>query len=445
MRDLVKGSVAGHLWHLAVPLAAGMVFQTLYHLIDLYFVAQLGDAAIAGVAAAGNIQFIVTGLTQVLAVGTMALIAQAVGRRDLADANLVFNQGLGMAAVAAAVTVLGGLSLGGWYLERLGANPDTVVAGKRYLVAYLPALGGQFAMVTIAAALRGTGIVRPAMTVQIATVVLNAALAPILIAGWGTGRPLGTLGAGLATSIAVLAGVAILWAVFARLEHAVRIDRAHWRPRWEVWRRVLQIGLPTGAEFGLLFVTVAISMYLIRDFGAAAQAGYGLGSRILQAIFLPAMAVAFAAAPLAGQNVGAGRFDRVAETFRVAALGGSAIMVCLTALAQWQPAWFFHWFTKEAAVVAVGTEFLRYVSYNFVAQGLTFTCSGMFQAFGNTIPALQSSVGRVALYAGAAGALSRWPGFQLRHLWLVSVATVAAQAGLSLLLLRREYRRQVSG
>lgn len=445
MNDLAQGSVGRHLFQLSVPLAAGMVFQTLYHLIDLYFVAKLGDAAIAGVSAAGNIQFIVTGLTQILSVGAMALIAHAVGRRDLTDANVVFNQSLGMAAVAAVATMLIGWAVGGRFVAGLGADAATVAAGRSYLFAYLPALGFQFAMVTIASALRGTGIVRPAMLVQIATVVLNALLAPVLIAGWGTGVPLGVFGAGLATSISVAVGVALLWIAFARLEHVVRVDRGLMKPQWAVWRRILRIGVPTGGEFGLLFVTVGVSMYVIRDFGAAAQAGYGLGSRIMQAIFLPAMAVAFAAAPLAGQNVGAGRLDRVRETFRVAALAGSAMMATLTALAHWQPAWFFQWFTHETAVISVGTEFLRYISYNFVAQGLIFTASGMFQAFGNTIPALVSSTCRMILYAGAAMVLVRWDGFALRHLWLLSVATVTAQAIVSLALLSREYRRQVSG
>ncbi|HEX9894747.1 MAG TPA: MATE family efflux transporter [Gemmatimonadales bacterium] len=100
MHDLTEGSIARHLVRLAVPLAAGMVFQTLYYLVDIYFVAQLGDTAIAGVGAAGNVQFLVMALTQILGVGTMALIAHAVGRRDLPDANLIFNQSLVLAAIA---------------------------------------------------------------------------------------------------------------------------------------------------------------------------------------------------------------------------------------------------------------------------------------------------------------------------------------------------------
>src|SRR5690242_7637465 len=108
MHDLTQGSITQHLIKMAVPIAIGMLFQTLYFLVDLYFVAHIGDAAIAGVGAAGNLMFVVMALTQVLGVGTVTLIAQAVGRKDPADANLVFNQSLAIATLCAFLTLAGG-------------------------------------------------------------------------------------------------------------------------------------------------------------------------------------------------------------------------------------------------------------------------------------------------------------------------------------------------
>ncbi len=108
MKDLTQGSIAGHLVSLAVPTAAGMLFQTLYYFVDLYFVAALGDSAVAGVSAAGNVMFIVLALTQVLGVGTVALISHAVGRKDQQDANLVFNQSLVIAAVCGLIVLVVG-------------------------------------------------------------------------------------------------------------------------------------------------------------------------------------------------------------------------------------------------------------------------------------------------------------------------------------------------
>uniref|UniRef100_UPI0027B9412A MATE family efflux transporter n=1 Tax=Gemmatimonas sp. TaxID=1962908 RepID=UPI0027B9412A len=334
MRDLTSGSIPRHLIRLAMPMAFGMIFQTMYYLVDLWFVTRLGDAAVAGVSSAGNVQFIVMSLTQVLGVGTMPLIANAVGRKDRDDANLVFNQSVVWAFVCAIITLIGGFLLAGPYMRAVGADAATREAGLSYLRWYLPGLGLQFALVSMGSALRGTGIVKPTMLVQIVTVVMNIILAPILIAGWGTGRPLGAAGAGLASSIAIAVAVIMMLVYFVRLEHYVSFRRDLLTARWDVLARMLKLGLPPGAEFALMFLFTAVIYYVIRDFGAAAQAGYGIGSRVMQSIFLPAMAIAFSAAPLAGQNMGAGKSERVRETFRWAAIIGSALMVAITLLCQ---------------------------------------------------------------------------------------------------------------
>ena len=425
-------------------MAAGMIFQTMYYLVDLYFVARLGDAAVAGVSSAGNVQFIVMALTQVLGVGTMALIAQAVGRKDRDDATLVFNQSTLLALGCGLLVLVGGWLLSPRYMRAVGADAATVAAGTAYLRAYLPGLALQFALVSMGSALRGTGIVKPTMLVQVVTVVMNIVLAPVLIAGWGTGRPLGPAGAGLASSLAIVAGVVMLTVYFLRLEHYVGFSRALLRLRGDVIARILRIGLPTGGEFALMFVFTGITYFVIRDFGAAAQAGYGIGSRVMQAIFLPAMAVSFSAAPLAGQNVGAGHLDRVRDTFKWAAIIGCGPMALLTLLCQLAPALPLSVFTQEAAVVAVGTDFLRIISWNFVATGLIFTCSGMFQALGNTVPSLISSATRLLTFAIPALSLASRPGFHLGQVWRLSVITVTLQACMSVFMLRRILQRPLA-
>jgi MATE family, multidrug efflux pump len=444
MHDMTQGSVSRHLVRMSAPIAIGMLFQTLYVLVDLYFVAQLGDFAIAGVSTAANLQFIIMAATQVLGVGTMALIAQASGRKDQADANLVFNQSLVLAMIAIAITLVGGYLVIGPYMQSVGADAATAAAGTEYLAWFLPGLALQFPLISMGSALRGTGINKPSLIVQMLTVVLNALLAPILIAGWLTGKPLGIAGAGLATSISVAFGVFLMGLYFHKLEKFVGLDANLLGARVEVWKRILKIGLPPGGEFALMFCYLAIIYWVIRHFGAEAQAGFGVGSRVMQAIFLPAMAVAFATAPIAGQNVGGGKHDRVRETFRASVFLGSAIMIVLTLVCQFKPEWFVHFFTKDQAVLAVAATFLHIISWNFVAQGIIFTCSGMFQALGNTLPALMSSATRLVTFAIPALWLSTRPGFELRQLWFLSVATVTLQALTSLLLLRGQFRRRLA-
>ena len=442
MQDLTQGSIARHIVRLAAPMAAGMIIQTAYVMIDLFFVSRLGDAVIAGVLSAGNIQFIVLALTQMLGVGTMVLISHAAGRKDQADANMIFNQGLLIALACTIVTLVAGYSLASTYMRVVGADPATMAVGVTYLKWYLPGLAGQFALTTMGSALRGTGIAKPTMVVQILTVVMNAILAPILIAGWGTHHPFGVAGAGLSTSISVVLGTLMMFAYFVKKEKYVTFEAHLFHARMVEWKRILRLGLPAGGEFALMFFMIGVMYFIIRNFGAHAQAGYGIGSRVMQAIFLPAMAVAFAAAPIAGQNVGAGMPHRARETFKKAVMIGSGLMLALTILCQMRADLLVSPFTPDPAAIAVGADYLRIISLNFVASGIIFTCSGMFQALGNTVPSLLSSATRLITFIAPALWLSHQPNFELRQLWYLSAVTVYLQTATSVWLLYREFRRK---
>ncbi|HEX4618757.1 MAG TPA: MATE family efflux transporter, partial [Steroidobacteraceae bacterium] len=420
--------------------AIGMLFQTLYLVVDLYFVAHLGDAAIAGVSTAGTAMFVIMALTQMLGVGTVALVSQAVGRKDQAEANLVFNQSVTLSAICGVATLLAGWLLGAVYVRTMAADAATAAAGTAFLYYYTPGLALQFALVALGSALRGTGIVQPTMIVQVLTVLLNTVLAPVLIAGWGTHYPLGAAGAGLASSIAVAAGVVFLWVYFARLEHYVKLQRPLLAPRAAAVRRILNVGLPAGGEFFMMFVIIGIIYWVIRSFGPAAQAGFGIGGRVMQALFLPVMAIAFAAPAVAGQNFGARQFGRVRETFRAAALLSAGLMFVVTLICQWRPQVFIEFFSRQPEVVEVGATYLRIISWNFVATGFIFTCSGLFQALGNTWPSLASSASRLLTFVLPAVILSTLPRFSLTEVWYLSVATVTLQALTSLTLLLREFR-----
>ena len=445
MKDLTQGPIGRHVAELSIPMAIGMLVQTLYYFIDLYFVSRLGDVAIAAVSSAGTVFFIALALGQVLSVATVALVSQAVGRKEQAEANLAFNQSVVMAALFTFVTLTAGYALAGPYMDLLAADRPTRDAGVVFLHAFIPGLALQFPISVMASGLRGTGIVKPGMVVQLVTVLINAALAPVLIAGWGTGHPLGVAGAGLATTLASVAGLVLLAIYFARLEKYVRFESHLWRPRMDIWKRMLVVGLPAGGEFLLLGLFTGVLYWITGRVSAAAQAGFGIASRVMQMIFLPAMAVAFSAAPLAGQNYGAKRGDRVRETFRVSVLASIVIMLSMTALCQLAGAPMVRFFSAEPDVVAVGDEFLKVISLNFFGQGIVWTCSSMFQGLGNTLPSLASSFMRVITFALPAIWISLQPGFQLVHIWYVSVVTVLLQAGLSVWLLQREMNKRLAG
>ena len=443
MKDLTQGPITRQLIAMTVPIAVGMLFNTLYLLVDMYFVAGIGDAAIAGVGTAGTIMFVMMALTQMLGVGTVALVSHAVGRKDQAEANLIFNQSVVLSALCGVLTLATGWLLGGMYVRFMAADAATASAGTAFLYSYTPGLALQFAMVALGSALRGTGIVKPTMVVQVLTVVLNTILAPILIAGWLTHHPLGTAGAGLASSLAVAAGVVFLWIYFARLEHYVKLDARQWAPQAAVIRRILNVGLPAGGEFFMMFVILGAIYWVIRGFGPGAQAGFGVGGRVMQALFLPVMAIAFAVPAVAGQNFGARKFERVRQTFWSAAVISSVLMLGLTLFCQWRPDLLIQFFTRQPEVVSVGATYLRVISLNFVATGLIFTCSGVFQSLGNTWPSLASSGSRLITFVLPAVWLSTQPGFSLNQVWYLSVITVTLQALTSFALLRWELRRKL--
>jgi len=444
MKDLTQGPIGRHIVQMSVPIAIGLILQTFYYIVDLYFVSRLGDAAIAGVSAAGNVFFIVMALTQMLGVGTVALVSHAVGRKDQAEANHVFNQSVVLALLCAMVTLAGGFGLAPWYMGTVGADAATQAAGIAFLHGFIPGMALQFALVVMGSALRGTGIVKPTMVVQAVTVLLNTALAPVMIAGWGTGIALGPAGAGWASTIAVAIGVAMLAWYFLKLEHYVGFDPSQWKPDVRTWGRMLNIGIPSGGEFAFMSLYSAVIYWIIRDFGSSAQAGFGISGRIMQSIFLPAMAVAFAAAPIAGQNYGAKLPARVKETFKTSVIACVGMMIVLAFFVHWKGAALIAYFSSDPAAVAFGAQFLSIISWNFAAMGVVFTCSSLFQALGNTWPSLFSMATRVVTFVVPAVWISSHPGFDIVDIWHLSVATVLLQACLSLALLYYQFRSRLA-
>jgi len=383
--------------------------------------------------------FMIMSLTQVLGVSAVAMISQAVGRKEQGTANLVFNQSLVLATMCALVTLVLGYSLGDRYLANIAADAGALEQGSIFLHWFLPTMAFQFLIIAMASALRATGIVKPAMLVQVLTVILNIILAPVLIAGWGPGPALGVLGAALATTISSIVGFILLVLYFIKLEKYVVIQPANWRPRFDIWWKMLDIGLPAGGEMLLLFVYFSAVYFLIQDFGATAQAGFSIGGRVMQSIFMPTMAIAFAVGPIVGQSFGANHPERVKETYYKGILLSSAVMLMVTLLLQWNPGLLTNFFTDDVEVALVAAVFLQIVSWNFVTQGIVFTSSGVFQGLGNTRPALLSSLLRILVFVPLAWLVSSKPDFSIEHIWYVSVASVVLQACFSVYLVRREF------
>lgn len=443
MKDLTQGSIAKNLISMALPMMVGMVIQTLYFIVDLYFVGQLGPAALAGLSLAGNAMFLIFSLTQILNVSTTSLISHAVGAKNQTDANITFNQSMMMSTVIGTIVCVIGYFGAEAYLNFISQDAETVLMGLAYLHWFIPCMALQFIMVSISAALRGTGVVKPTMVIQTLSILVNIVLSPLFISGWGADYAMGIAGAGLASSLSVVFAVALLCYYFIKTDKYISVDFSLWAINAPRIKKLLVIGLPAGGEFFLLFIYMATIYWLIKPFGADAQAGFGLGSRVMQALFLPAMAIAFAAPAIAGQNFGAGNFQRVRETFTCSAMMTCSLMAMITLVCFSQTELLLTAFSVDKEVILMSSIFLQMICWNFIPSGLVFTCSGLFQALGNTMPALLSTAIRLITFLIPAFWLSKQEDFQIEQLWYVSVASVCMQAVVSLYLLKSEFKKRL--
>jgi putative MATE family efflux protein len=440
MQDLTTGSLTGHLLKTTSFMLVSMVFQTLYVLVDLFWVGRLGTDAIAAVGLSGNLSFIVIAITQMLAVGATTLVSHASGRKDQDRAIFLFNQSQVLSMVVGLLFLAVAMVFRHQYAVSQSSTEGMRIATEQYLLWFIPAMALQFGIVAMGAALRGTGNFKPGMYVQTGTVVINMIVAPFLIFGWGPFPEMGVSGAAVATFVAVFVGVVWISIYFIDAKAYLRFHFSSWKPQFRVWWEMLKIGLPAGAEFALMGIYMAVIYAITKPFGAAAQGGFTIGLRIVQSAFLPVVALGFAVAPVAGQNFAARKGDRVRAAFKAAAgMAAGAMLVVAVAIFFGATA-LMRIFTTDPEVISVGVDYLRIVTITFVGSGITFVSSSMFQAMGNTMPSLVTSVMRLVFSVIPAVLLSRTAGFHLHWIWYVSAVAVFLQMSVNLILLQREFR-----
>ena len=443
MKDLTQGPIRSHILAMSIPMMIGMVIQIFHYLVDLYFISQLGGNALAGFGAAGNVNFLVLALTQVIAVSTVALIAQYAGSSETQKINLVINQSLLMAGIGALAILFMGISFGDIFITALTASQEVAEYGIEYLYWALPGLALQFITASLASSLRGVGVTSPTMVVQLITVLANLILSPILIAGWFTGKPLGVAGAALATSISVMLGVVLIFLYVFKNAVQRKFHLRELAPCYATLKSMFKIGLPAGGEYFMMFVFTAFVYFIIRDFGSDAQAGFSIAARVMQLVFLPAVAIGLAIPAVAGQNFGANLGSRVRETVKEGMLLEISFMLLVTMCYQIHPLFLITYLTDDESILMVAGEYMQIASLNFVASGVIFTCSGIFQALGNTIPPLLCTFTRFVTFALPLLVMSTLAGFELKYVWYLSVVTVAIQALMSFVLVKRELNKKV--
>ncbi len=442
MKDLTQGRIETHLARMSGAILLNMLAGNLFALANLYWLGRLGPEAQAAVTLAGFPMMLLFTLMPVLSMGSGILIAQSVGAKDRARADRIFNEAFG-------ATLLFMLAFGAIaWIERdafgrlLTADPRAAELISVYFRWFIPSIVVQLPLYIIAGALEFTGNVRIGAIAQTATVALNALLTPVLMFGWLGLPALGVAGTGLAAFLACGAVMLGLLAYFQRRSAYLTLQPAIWCSRPRELRTALKIGLPTGIESGVLALYLLAIALILRPFGAADQAAFGVGQRVLQAALLPLMALSSAICVIVGQSHGAGLSDRVREVLRRGLrLAMIVAPLLLLALELGAPR-ILAAFTDDAEVRVAGIRLLRIAAIAVLPSAAAYVIFAVLSGQGNTRASLFTQLAHAGLVVAAALLLSRLPGFRPTWLWIAMSAAGFVQAGMAAFFLRRHARRR---
>lgn len=309
--DLTQGSVAKHLTLLTLPMIGGIFAIMAYNLTDTYFVSRLGTEELAAITFTFPVVMVVGALALGMGMGAGSCISRALGAGDFHRVRRLATDGLVLSLlIVAAVGFLGLLTIDPVFMA-LGAKAEQLPLIREYMVLWysfvavtvLPMVGNHM--------IRATGKTVLPSLLMILGALLNVVLDPILIFGWGPVPSLGIYGAVLATVASRFVSGAILLWMLARHYGMLDLTRPRWHELLESWKAMLQVAIPTAATEMLMPASRALLVRLVARYGVFAVAAVGAGMRIEQFLYIVPIAMGTCLIPLAGQNWGAARLDRV--------------------------------------------------------------------------------------------------------------------------------------
>lgn len=398
--DLTTGSVPRHLLRLGTPVVLAMMLQSAYALVDLAFVRQLGEKAVAGLAISFQAFFLILAIGQVVATAALAEISQHYGAKKIDSARVAFSTfcaiavGLGLVAVVAAY-----LSAEA-YVSTFTDDPQVLELGTGYFEINSLTFLLQLLLIVFGNGLRASGDFSTPMKLMALSVLTNAVLDPLLIFGIGPFPELGLDGAAWAT---VLAQSQTLVVYLIRLSRPRAANDLYWtRPvlTREVWWRLVFRGLPAGAQFFLISVILGLVLGAVKSEGAAWTAAAGGGFRVLQQLFLPLVALASAAAAISGQNLGARNYDRVWKVAKTALAWGLIYAAVIVAIVYWQSHTLGHVFAKGEEELRVATIWFQWSAPQLFGFAATYVPTFVLQAAGRAVLPLCSALARAAALSG---------------------------------------------
>jgi putative MATE family efflux protein len=361
-----------------------MSMESLFGIVDVFFVSRLGADAVATVGITESLLTLVFAVAMGLCMATTAMVARRIGEKQPDEAAVAAVQSMFVGVTVSLPIALVGMLLAPSLLRLMGASSSIVATGSGYGTWML---GGNVTILLLFlnnAIFRGAGDAATAMRALWFSNLINIFLDPCLIFGWGPFPELGLTGAAIATNIGRGLGVCYQLYSLTSGRGRVQVRRHHWSLNARVMLRLLRISL--GGIFQYLVATASWLglVRIIAVFGSAALAGYTIALRVIIFSILPSWGLSNAAATLVGQNLGAGKPDRAERSVWLTGLsnmlflGGVAVVFIVFA----KP--LIRVFTEDAAVISVGVDCLRYVSYGYLFYGYGMVMVQAFNGAGDT-------------------------------------------------------------
>ncbi|OJI92681.1 putative MATE family efflux protein [Planktotalea frisia] len=393
--DLTTGSIASHFRKLAIPAALGMLFTTLYNVVDVYFAGQIGTESQAGLAIGFQAFFVLVAVAFGLSSAMSALVGNARGAKDNRAARRLAVQGLAFATVATIVLMIFAIWFGPRAIILISEPGEYRDAATGYFYWLVAALPGFILAFSANGILQAHGDSVTLQRGQMVAFFANIALNPLFIYGIpGVIGGMGFNGIALATILSQTGVMVwILWTV-SRLEIMQGVEPRHVRLEWATVKEILAQMLPTTTAMMVMFVSGFVVQYALKGFGEEAIAAYGIALRIEQILLLPVLGMTGALLPIAAQNYGAKNHARVRE----------AVWFCwklgfvMTALAA-PILWFggglaMSIFTDDTDVIPIGQSYLRVDGFLFPLYMMLFAINSLLQALKKPVYTLWISLYR---------------------------------------------------
>ena len=426
---LTSGSVTRRVLSLAGPSVLEQSLVTLIGLVDAYIVGHLGAVALASVGLGSQVLNLVAALFAAVGVGATAVIARHVGAGQLEAANRLARQALLLALGLGLAAAVVGVTLAEPILAIFGAEPAVAEAGAGWLRIVAPSFATLGVLLVGTASLRGGGDTRTPLLVMVVVNLVNIALSWSLTRGlWGL-PPLGVQGTAIGTASGQLAGGLAVVFLLARGRGALRLGWRLPRPDLADLKRILNIGLPAGAEQMLLQVALLNLAIVIARLGTAAYAAHQIGLRIAAISFLPGWGFGVAATTLAGQELGANRPDRARQATHTSFFLALAVMTGLAVVLFAGNAFILRLFTNDSEVIAAGRIVITTSAFIQPLMAASFVFAGALRGAGDTRATMVITVLSVwGLRLAAAYTFGIVLGLGLYGVWLAFGLDFAARA-----------------